>query len=776
MKKKIRLNIHILLPLMLIVFPLGLFFIIRLDTNAVDFIIDERSDYLKHILNTVDYSFSSYEQLISTTVEIVENLPLRKEAHEGALQMVFDSSRSALVYGIGIWYEPGLFQPGVERFGPYIRQTRPLSKEGEITYFWNTPEYDYQQREWYHLSMKAEGDDAAVTPPFFDNDYTYITFGKPFYRDGRKAGVVTVDIILPLLEDYFDQFDFSFFSGIYLTTSDDSIVISKTVADSEALYRYSLEGEHPGLFVDRTAIYDREEIRDFFQGQGQKPAILDHQTLNGVFKIHGFMDRRAIFRNMVRRHLFNYIFYLFFWTAILIVVLLGATYQRRNFENRILNSENDLLKEEIKKRQEAEKRLGYLAFHDEISGLDNIQSFLAKEEPPEKGQDSRSLIYLSLTNMRELSLIISDSLIDDVLEVFAERLRSHCPETARLYRGRGFSFYVVCTEKGDRILADNLLKEFRKPMQMGARDIRLRIRTGLVRFKEADTLNQLLSMSHSTVSDESVRNLDQVSLYNSKLQSNKTRILMLDTAMSQPEFTEELMMVYQPIAGTADRRAVGCEALVRWHSRALESIISPVEFIPLAEENGVIITLGWFVMEEVLKVLSGPLGDRDFFISVNVSPLQFLEIDFADKLDGLMTEYKVDRRRIKLEITESSAAAVIDSFWQIAEDLIKRGYLLAIDDFGTGESSFYRLYNMSFDSLKIDRSFVAGAFRGSRNQEICRSLLELGNTMGSSVIAEGVETEEEFQALKEIGVSYVQGYLLSRPLSLEKMLESPLLG
>ena len=187
MKKKIRINIHILLPLILLIFPLGLFFLVKLDINAVDLKIDERSDYLNHFLNSVDYSFSSYEQLIFTTVGIVENLPPIKDAHEKALKMVFSSSRSDLVYGIGIWYEPYMFQPDSVRYGPYIRQTKPLSKESDITYFWNTPEYDYQHRDWYKLSLDAEGDDAAVSPPFFDRDYTYITFGKPFYRNGIKA-------------------------------------------------------------------------------------------------------------------------------------------------------------------------------------------------------------------------------------------------------------------------------------------------------------------------------------------------------------------------------------------------------------------------------------------------------------------------------------------------------------------------------------------------------------------------------------------------------------
>ena len=778
MVKKSRFITHILLPLLLLVFPPGLYFILRLDVHAVDFMVRDRSDYLHNVLTNVDYSFSSYEQLLFTAITIVESLPSDRQVHEGALNKILTSSRSSLVYGIGIWYEPYAFDSETQRFGPYIRQVEPMSDDMEITYTWNTAEYDYHNRSWYRLAMEAEGDDVAVTPPFFDQDYTYITFGKPFYKDGRKAGVITVDIILPLLQAYFESFDFSFFSGVYLTTSDDSIVLSKTMVGKDELYEFSLNGEHPGLFSERTSKYREEEITDFFISLKQKPEIVSFETRNGVFRIHGFLDRRSLFLLMVRRHLFNYVFYFFFWTFLVTVLIIIGRYQSRMFENRLLNTENERLKDEVRRRVHAEERLEFLAFHDDVSGLNNIQSLVISERVPVKDSDPRSLIYISLINMRELSLFLAESLIDEVVKVFAQRLEQTCPEDVHLYRGRGFSFYVVSRSDGrdnGESLAEELLLVFRRPMKMGSRDIRLRVRIGLVRFSDADSFDQLLSMSHSTVTDESSKDIDRISLYSQTLQESKTRSLLLDTAMSQPGFTDELVMVYQPIVECHKLRAVGSEALVRWNSRALNSLISPAEFIPLAEENGVIITLGWHVIEEVLKTLSGPLSDREFYITVNVSPLQFLEIDFPDKLDMLLEQYQVNKSRIKLEITESSAASVIESFWQIADELIARGYLLAIDDFGTGESSFHRLYHMSFDSLKIDRSFVSGVLSGSRNQEICRSLLEIGKTMGSRVIAEGVETEEELLALRETGIEYVQGYHLSRPVSLDDLLKHPLL-
>ncbi len=764
-----RLNIHsgILLPFLILILPLGLLYIYRGDRIEVDRYLHDKSKYLEQILSNVDYSFTAYDQLISTAGVIAESLPPDVKAHEDGLKLIFRSSRSDLVYGIGIWYEPMAFNGKAERYGPYIRRRSPASDETEITYFWNTPEYDYHRRDWYLSALSLERGEIAVSPPYFDSDYTYITFGTPFFREDRVVGVVTVDIILPLLQDYFSLYDFSGFSGIYLTTKDGSIVFSRTVADEEALQKHAMEGTHPGLFQDRTAVFDRKEIADFFRGMGEQPYIIEHETRNGVFHIHGYINETAALLNYVSRHISHYLIFFFFWGTAFSLVFISSSYQRKNLQNRVLNSENDRLKEEIGKRQEAEARLSFQAYHDEVSGLRNLHAFFAEERSPEPGRDRRCLIQISLDNIRELSMILDREIIDQALRLFTSRLKKISPSDTRLFRARGFSFLIVTEEDNAGEYAQTLAREFRQALRVGTRNVRLRTRIGLVRFSEAVELEQLLSMSQSTLSGQSDTKSGGIARYDRSIQDRKSRQLMLDAAMSQPFFTEELHMVYQPIIRVTDRSPAGMEALVRWNSSALNEAISPAEFIPLAEENGAIIELGWFVLESVLKVLSGPLGESPLFVTVNVSPLQLIELDFGEKVDALLDEYKVDKSRLKLEITESSAATALGSFWQIVEDLIRREYRLAIDDFGTGESSFHRLYSMNFDTLKIDRSFVQNLHTDQRNIEICRSLMNLGHTMGCHVVTEGVELEEEHRALQDIGIEYAQGYLYGRPQSLE---------
>jgi EAL domain-containing protein (putative c-di-GMP-specific phosphodiesterase class I)/GGDEF domain-containing protein len=761
----------ILIPLLFVILPLGMLYLFNGDRDEVDRYLYDKSVHLKQILSNVDSSFTAYEQLITTAGIIVEELPPEVSAHEDALRQVFRSSRSELIYGIGIWYEPETFNPRAERFGPYIHRITATSKETEITYFWNTPEYDYHKRDWYLESLRQEKGGIAISPPYFDSDYTYITFGTPFFRDGAAIGVVTVDIILPLLQEYFSVYDFSDFSGVYLTTSDGSIVFSRTVADENALEKHAMEGAQPGLFEERTAVFDREEIEDFFRMLGEDPFVVDHETRNGVFRIHGFINETAVLLDHVSRHLSHYLIFLFFWGSSFSLALFSASYIRKNLQNRVLNTENDRLKEEINRREEAEARLSFQAYHDDVSGLKNLHAFIAEEADPQRSGDRRSMIQISLDNIRELSMILDREIIDQALKLFTSRLKGMCSPGTRLYRSRGFSFLIVRGKAGASEHAEGLAREFRQALRLGTRNVRLRARIGLVDFSEADDLEQILSMSQSTLMDQGELNAGGVARYDRNVQERKSRQVILDAAMSQPGFTHELRVVYQPIVRIDDRSIVGMEALVRWDSAALGRMVSPGEFIPLAEENGIIIELGWYVLESVLKVLSGPLADSNLFVTVNVSPLQLIELDFPEKLDALLQAYSVDKGRLKLEITESSAALAIASFWQIVEELIRREYRLAIDDFGTGESSFHRLYNMDFDTLKIDRSFIKNLHMDQRTLESCRSLLSLGRTMGSRVVTEGVEIEEEHRALLEIGVEYAQGFLYSRPLPIDKILK-----
>ena len=729
--------------------------------------VENQTEHLSYALEIIESNFIALYQLIETTTTLSHGLSLNISSHERFLIQIFSSARSSLIYGIGIWYEPYAFNTDMQWYGPYIHYKDPRGGPFSVSYEWSTSEYNYQDTNWYRKILNSASDGFYITAPYFDTDYTYITVGKPFYRDGRKAGVITIDVILPLLEEFFSQFDFSEYEGLFLTLADNSILYTVSRIDKGS-------GSVNMFQRDNTQVFNREKIFEMFTREGITPLLLKTETKDRKFKLYGVMDRKGIIRGLIKNYSRNYIIFLFFCLMLPFFYYLSLRTKQKEIENRQLNFENTSLKIEIEKRKEAETALEFIAYHDPVTGLHNLNAFFETIDSPYGMEDSRYLIQVSLENMRELSIIMDRNIIDSILKDFAGRLISNCPDKARLFRGRGFNFYIVCrdTPQGNAFrLSRKLLQEFRKAILLHNRNIRLRVRFGLAAFAEAENLNQVVNMSQATISNSNSKQIDQIFLYSGRIQENNALMINLDAAMSQNSFIDELHLLYQPIIRVKDRETVGVEALIRWYSSYTGTIVSPADFIPLAEENGYIIELGWFVLQETIRVLASGLIPPDWFISVNVSPLQFIESGFPDKLDSMIKTAGIDKKRIKLEITESSASSTAQYFWQSVEELINREYRLAIDDFGTGESSLHRLYTLAFDTLKVDRTFVKDIQAAPRNIEIFRALLNLGKSMDNMVIVEGIETEKEHELLKNLGMTYAQGYLYSRPAELTDIIK-----
>ncbi len=237
----------------------------------------------------------------------------------------------------------------------------------------------------------------------------------------------------------------------------------------------------------------------------------------------------------------------------------------------------------------------------------------------------------------------------------------------------------------------------------------------------------------------------------------------LQNAVQQREFC----LHYQPIIELDGRKLCGFEALVRWDHPS-EGLVSPGEFIPVAEETGLIVALGQFVLEEACKQMaewnrryaaSNPLS-----ISVNLSPMQFAEEDLWSHIEHALRNSELDARQLNLEITESAVLENHDAAVLVLEKLKARGVRVSLDDFGTGYSSFSHLYQLPYDTLKIDRSFVARIGADGENIEIIHAIIALAHHLGLRVVAEGVETEFQATHLDKLGCEYAQGYYFARPL------------
>jgi EAL domain-containing protein (putative c-di-GMP-specific phosphodiesterase class I) len=244
----------------------------------------------------------------------------------------------------------------------------------------------------------------------------------------------------------------------------------------------------------------------------------------------------------------------------------------------------------------------------------------------------------------------------------------------------------------------------------------------------------------------------------------------LRRALDQGEF----VLYYQPEVELATRKIVGLEALIRW-AHPERGLIPPMEFIPLAEECGLILPIGdWGLSEACSQIQTWCLEDsahRSLRVCVNLSARQFSRVGLADHIEALLRHTGVSSRQLGLEMTESSLIPDMRTALEVLGSLRRLGITLLMDDFGTGYSSLSYLHSFPLDVLKIDRSFVGRMTEGEQPLQIVRTIIELARVLGMDVVAEGIETYEQYRLLRELGCRYGQGYLFARPLPVEEITE-----
>jgi len=242
----------------------------------------------------------------------------------------------------------------------------------------------------------------------------------------------------------------------------------------------------------------------------------------------------------------------------------------------------------------------------------------------------------------------------------------------------------------------------------------------------------------------------------------------LRRALDQHEF----VLHYQPEIELASRRIVGLEALIRWE-RPQRGLISPMDFIPLAETSGMILPIGDWVLREVCRQIQSwcmaDAGHRSLRVCVNLSARQFAREGLADHVEALLRQSGISSRQLGLEMTESSLIPDMHTALEVLGSLRRLGVSLLMDDFGTGYSSLSYLHSFPIDVIKIDRSFVGRMTDGEQPLQIVRTIIELARVLGMDVVAEGVETQEQYLRLRDLGCRFGQGYLFARPLAAEKV-------
>lgn len=426
----------------------------------------------------------------------------------------------------------------------------------------------------------------------------------------------------------------------------------------------------------------------------------------------------------------------------------------------------------VNSRFVTEHELHQLGYYDELTGLPNRKQFLDQLLRYTEGaaQDSNGLILLlDINNLEKINDTLGYSFGDQALRIVAGRLKSFCRRVCRVARLSGDEFGLLVQECGDAdqalVVAQDVLDLLGQALELGGQEVFVSASVGVARFpQDAKSPEDLLRHADLALHRAKEVGRNVFLFYQTSMRDSLREDLQIESALHGALERQELHLVFQPIVRSADRVLVGLEALLRWDSPTLGSI-PPVRFIPQLERNGLIIPVGRWVLEMACREIVELRDTRatPLRLAVNVSARQLLHPNFVLDVKDALEKSGLAPNRLELEITESvlieNAAA-----GDILRALRQLGVRIAADDFGTGYSSLSYLWKFPFSTLKIDRSFVSVMNEDSQAEIIVSSILNLARGLSLEVVAEGIETEAQFEALKSLGCPLIQGYFTGRPL------------
>jgi diguanylate cyclase (GGDEF)-like protein/PAS domain S-box-containing protein len=433
---------------------------------------------------------------------------------------------------------------------------------------------------------------------------------------------------------------------------------------------------------------------------------------------------------------------------------------------------------DVTERERHEAQLAYQASHDELTGLLNRGALLAglADLLAGVGETPVTLLYIDINNFKLINDSQGHEVGDEVLRKLAQRLRDVVGSADRIGRLGGNEFLIVLPEgpgqREARAVIDEILASLAQPVEALNSVHYLSLNAGIVRYPEHGRAPDELFRNAGLATHEAKRRgHDQVVEFTSEFAraviDRQALVSRLHEALERNEFE----LFFQPLFNTSWRRPIGLEALIRWR-HPQRGLVPPMEFIPACEDSGLIVPLGRWVLREACRthLLLAAAGWDRLTIAVNVSALQFLSGELEHDIPALLKEFAIPPGVIELELTESLVMENPESVISVMRELRQYGVLLSIDDFGTGYSSMSYLHRLPVDKLKIDRSFVTNVDNDRHNAAICESILALARSFELKVIAEGVETQAQFDWLRARECDEVQGYLLARPEAFEAML------
>lgn len=552
--------------------------------------------------------------------------------------------------------------------------------------------------------------------------------------------------------------------GIVKDISKEKEVLSLLEENEEkyrSLFDYNLDAVFEinplGFFTDANTMtenlsgYSKEELLGL-----AFPALIaiDHERVNDFFTTV-LKGNAVTFEQLIRNK-----------NGEIIVVDINAVPKRKKGK---VNGVFVIVRDVTEKKQ-TQKRINDLAFTDQLTGLPNRHWFYQNLQEvilrTKKKQQTIAALLVDFDDFKSINDMLGHHGGDLFLKQVAARLQASLSHNAVISRTGGDEFIIVVeniTEEDVRQLAEQILKDMKQPVCLLGQEIVITLSIGIsmqpICIIQEERLIRQADMAMYSAKEKGKNNYQ---FFTEELNEKMTRKLQLEKALHEALKYEEFQLYYQPQIDLRTGSLVGIEALIRWISPS--GLVSPAEFIPLAEETGLILPIGEWVIKEACRQMNvwEKEGHSKIKVSVNVSARQFHDVDFSRKVQQILEKEQIDPRFLEIEITESVMMDIEESSILIQE-LKKLGVKIAIDDFGTGYSSLNVIKNVEIDTLKIDKSLIDEVLGNSRNLFILAAIIDVGKNLNAQVIVEGIELKEQVAALKDFDV-IGQGYFYSRPL------------
>ncbi|MEX1057194.1 MAG: EAL domain-containing protein, partial [Natronospirillum sp.] len=435
---------------------------------------------------------------------------------------------------------------------------------------------------------------------------------------------------------------------------------------------------------------------------------------------------------------------------------------------------------DVSEQKQNEARIHQLAFYDDLTGLPNRRLFedrmaLALAASQRHGQYG-ALLFLDLDDFKSLNDTLGHSIGDELLKILAHILTSHSRSQDTVVRLGGDEFVIIAGDlsadeyeatQHARRLAENLLDIMSEPVNLSGYHYLCAASIGIALFDGATvSTEELLRRADTAMYGAKSAGRRTIRFYDPSSQSILARRFHLESDLRRALGRNELFIAYQKQVGR-DGLCFGVEALLRWQHPKL-GLIPPPDFIPIAEDNGFIIPLGQWVLEMAchqLAVWQAEASTRNLTVSINVSPRQFHQSNFVEQVMSTVRQCSASPAGLCLELTESIVLADLDDALIKMQALRSEGIHLSMDDFGTGYSSMAYLSRLPFDEVKIDKSFVQQSGENSSGNEwiIIETIINMAHSLGMRVVAEGVETENQYHLLGRLGCDCFQGFYLGHP-------------